>query len=74
MDIGMTGIIGRACTVHINYWKWAEPLMRLQTLCTSSSNSDVPLLLASGAKSSVQMCINDWTIVCIFRLCSLSRL
>ena len=45
MYIWTTGIIGCACTVCINYQKWAGPFMTVQTLPTSSPNFGVPLLL-----------------------------
>ena len=45
MYIWTTGIIGCACTVCINYQKWAGPFMTVQTLPTFSPNFGVPLLL-----------------------------
>ena len=44
-----TNIIKHACAIHINYWKWVGLSIGSTALYTSSLNSDVPVLLASGA-------------------------
>ena len=47
MYIRMAGIIGHACAIHINYWKWVGTSVDSTDPLHLNPNFDVPELLAS---------------------------